>query len=113
MNKPSKLWKQSVRKWERIVKLAEKENLSDGHLREQCGFCEEFSNIDIFLTDCRKCPLYKDNICSNSISADEPFWKIMGEIDKRDTDFKMLEANWKRVIKLCEKVLKAVKRNRF
>lgn len=107
MNKPNKLWEQSVKKWERIVRVAEKEELTPKMLDGDRGFCEEYHSIVMYGTTCGKCPLLEEGVCSYITTGKTTFWQINNELKFRK------KPNWKKVQKWCEKVLEAVKRNRF
>jgi hypothetical protein len=70
----------------------------------ECGFCKKFChNINNILSYCGECPLFRQKICFDDSNENFLYWKLCEALLKTNG-----RTN-KRIITLCEKILKGVK----
>lgn len=103
---------ESVEKWANRLEEVKSKNMRENktwiewfkiYCRGNCGYCKEFIiNIDVFRMDCRKCPLFKKQICNvENVEKDEffIFWQLQNACEKYD---------YPKILALTEQMYKAV-----
>jgi hypothetical protein len=101
---------QSIDRWEEIVADAKRgkiiTNLSgqpNVGVYGECGFCKKFCVKNTIISYCGECPLLRQKICFDDSNENFLYWKLCEALIETKG-----KSN-KRIITMCEKILKRVK----
>lgn len=107
LSKGSMDWLSSEKKWVRAIELAKIFEFKFSNVSMSCGFCTKYRDMGLVSINndiCERCPLYITKACSYNRDEEYLFWKLCKASKDFDSGL---------VIKLCDKMLKAIRKNKF